>query len=231
MNKKVNIIELNLRVLKGNIFVGRVMLNLFSRRVSLMMSRITSRVMVDYSNKIVYVEHGSIAFSLMSDNDLAKFKEVVSNCREELNSLKNDIIDNYDTYISNLMSMIKDMKGINIDEVKAQIPTKEEIENNFQITLETSDYYVEGNKEVKQAFVLKALSIIKGDVIEKIGRSLEVRRDMSSMLQNEIKYCLDRIKSINVFHVPELNELCENSKKLNIDDLIIRYKELEKKYK
>jgi hypothetical protein len=234
--KNLNVVVLNVNVLSGRINIENIVPNipikdidLFPPALQLKIFDIIGKSSLTFTKVAVGI--GNNKKYLITTEQLSDLRRDIEIYNAELQKVKSILLSEYDIYIEKMLYPFKEA-GLQTDSLS--ITTKEEIENNFSITVENTDFSVDKDDEtIKSAFASKAVDIIKEDIIEKVERSLENRGEISSMLQRGIKHSFNRVKSLNIFDIPELNEMCQSKENFDIDDLdnlIIKCEEFEKKY-
>lgn len=225
---KVNIVGLKVNIVLGDVLIMGGRVSLYPRSITSMVQNINAKARIRFNNKSIALGLANKANYIMTDEDVCEFTKDIEAYNRQLKEVKEKILIEYETYVDRLYSSLREV-GLRANQIT--IPTKEEIENSFFITFESTELYVkEDNEKVKHAFISNAVNSIKMDVVELVGKNLEFRGELTSMVKNRIKCIFDKVKSRNIFDIPELNEMCQNSENLDIVYLIVKCKELETKY-
>lgn len=225
---KVNVVGLKVNIISGDVCIMGGRVNLFPRSINSMVQNINAKVRIKFYRSSVILGLSDKANYMMTDEDLCEFTKDVEAYNRHLQEVKWKILNEYESYVERLYSSLREV-GARVNQIT--IPTKEEIENSFFLTFESTEFYVkEDNEKVKHAFFSNAVNSIKMDVVELVGKNLEDRGELTLMVKRNIKYILDKVRSRNIFDIPELNEMCQNSEQFDIVDLIVKCKNFETKY-
>lgn len=154
---------------------------------------------------------------LMTDEDSKLFMQEIDGLNKELKSLKASILNNYDDNIRVFEENIKKVNNSLLEIALESIPTKQDIEQSFFYNLEFADYLLSEDEETKEIFIDKFINISK-DMAQVIDNAI-ISDKITLMKEQSIAKLALRLKSVNVFSVPEF-EFCKKSIKFNdIEDL------------